>query len=63
MPPWMSPLCVILGKNIQFGIMVFLEVKEINLQDSMRGSKCDEYCIFFWELVRFTKKFLFLLTL
>ena len=46
MPPWMSPLCVILGKNIQFGVMVFLEVQEINLQDNMRGSKCNEYCIF-----------------
>ena len=45
MPPWLSPLCLILGKNIQFGIMVFLEVQEINLQDNMRGSKCDEYCI------------------
>ena len=34
------------GKNIQFGIMVFLEVQEINLQSNMQGSKCDEYCIF-----------------
>ena len=58
MPPWLSPLCLILGKNIQFGIMVFLEVQEINLQDNMRGSKCDEYCIFLWEIFRFTKKFL-----
>ena len=46
MPLWMSPVCVILGKNIQFGTMVFLEVQEINLQDNMRGGKCDEYCIF-----------------
>ena len=38
MPLWMSPVCVIPGKNIQFGIMVFLEVQEINLQDNMRGS-------------------------
>ena len=45
MPPWLSPLCLILGKNIQFSIMVFLEVQEINLQDNMRGSECDEYCI------------------
>ena len=37
MPQWMSPLCVILGKNIQFGIMVFLEFQEINLQDNMRA--------------------------
>ena len=27
------------GKNIQFGIMVFLEVQEINLQSNMQGSK------------------------
>ena len=46
MPPWLSPPCLRLGKNIQFGIMVFLEVQEINLQDNMGGSKCDEYCIF-----------------
>ena len=46
MPPWLSPLCLILGKNIQFRIMVFLEVQEINLLDNMRGSKYDEYCIF-----------------
>ena len=46
MPPWLSPLCSILGKNIQFGIMVFLEVQEINLQDNMRDNKCDEYCRF-----------------
>ena len=46
MPPWLSPLCLILEKNIQFGILVFLEVQEINLQDNMQGSKCDEYCIF-----------------
>ena len=29
----------------------------------MRGSKCDEYCIFLGELFRFTKKFSSLLTL
>ena len=46
MSPWFSPLCLIPGKNIQFGIMVFLEVPEINLQGNMRGGKCDEYCIF-----------------
>ena len=46
MAPWLSPLCFILGKNIQFGILVFLEVQEINLQGNMRGSKCDEYYIF-----------------
>ena len=34
------------GKKIQFGIMVILEVQEINLQGNMRGSKCNEYCIF-----------------
>ena len=46
MPPWLSPLCLILGKNMQFGIIDFLEVQEINLQGNMRGGKCDEYCIF-----------------
>ena len=30
MPPWLSLLYLILEKNIQFGIMVFLEVHEIN---------------------------------
>ena len=34
------------GKKIQFDIMVILEVQEINLQGNMRGSKCNEYCIF-----------------
>ena len=46
MSPWLPPLCLILGENIKFGILVFLEVQEINLQGNMRGSKCDEYCIF-----------------
>ena len=46
MHPWLSPLCLVLEKNIQFGSLVFLEVQEINLQGNMRGSKCDEYCIF-----------------
>ena len=46
MPPWLSPLCLIRGKNIQFGIIVFLEVQEINLQGDMRGRKCDGFCIF-----------------
>ena len=50
MPPCLSPLCLILGKNIQFSILVFLEVQEINLQVNMRGSKYDEYCIFLSEL-------------
>ena len=63
MPPWLSLLCSILGKNIQFGIMVFLEVQEINLQGNMQGSKCDECCIFLEELFYFMKKFLSLLTL
>ena len=47
MLPWLSPLCLMLAQIIQFGIMFFLEVQEINLQDNMRGSKCDEYCIFY----------------
>ena len=46
MSPWPSPLCLTPGKNTQFGIMVFLEVQEINLQGNRRGSKCDEYCTF-----------------
>ena len=46
MPPWLSPICLILAKNIQFGILVFLEVQKLTLQGNMRGSKCDEYCIF-----------------
>ena len=58
MPPRLSLLCVILGKNIQFGIMILLEVQEINLESNMRGSKCDEYCIILKELFRFTKKYL-----
>ena len=46
MSPWLSPLCLVPEKDIQFGIRVLLEVQEINLQNNMRGSKCDEYCIF-----------------
>ena len=34
--------------------MVFLQVQEINLQSNIQGSKCDEYCIFLYELFRFT---------
>ena len=52
MPPWLSPLCLVLGKNIQFGSLVFLKVQEINL----RGSKCDEYCTFLSELFSFYEK-------
>ena len=46
MPPWLSPLYLIMGKDKQFGSMVFLEIQKINLQGNMRGSKCDEYIIF-----------------
>ena len=46
MSPWLSPLCLILGKNIQFDINVFLQIQELILQDNMQGSKCDEYCKF-----------------
>ena len=46
MPPWLSPLCLVLEKSIQFGIFVFLEVQEINLRGNMRGSKRDECYIF-----------------
>ena len=48
MPPWLSPLCLIPGKNIQLGIMVFLKVQEVNLQVNIQGSKCDVY--FYEEL-------------
>ena len=54
MPPWLSLLCSILGKNIEFGIMIFLEKQEIDLQSNMQGSKCDEYCICLKELFRFS---------
>ena len=43
MPPGLSPLCLTPGKNIRFGILVFLEVQEINLQGNMRGSKSDVF--------------------
>ena len=33
-------------KMIQFGILAFLEALEIDLRRNLRGSKCDEYCIF-----------------
>ena len=46
MPSWLFHYVLIPGKNIQFDIMVLLEVQEINLQGDMRVSKCDEYCIF-----------------
>ena len=48
MPPWLSPLCLLLEKNIKIGSLVSLEVQEINLRGNMPGSKCDgdEYCIF-----------------
>ena len=32
--------------NIQFGISVFLEVKEINSRGNIRGGKCNECHIF-----------------
>ena len=41
MPPWLSPLCLVLEKNVQFSSLVFLEVQEINLRSNMRGSKCN----------------------
>ena len=46
MPQWLSPLCLVPEKNIQFDIFVSLEVQEINLRGNMRGSKCDECYIF-----------------
>ena len=38
MPPWLSSTMFDTGEKE--------EVQEINLQGNMRGSKCDEYCIF-----------------
>ena len=37
MPPWLFHYVLIPGKNIQFDIMVLLEVQEINLQGDMRA--------------------------
>ena len=37
-------------KMTQFGILAFLEALEIDLRGNLPGSKCDEYCIFLWEL-------------
>ena len=46
MSPWLSPLCLVPEKNIQFDIFVFLEAQEIDLRGNMRGSTCDECHIF-----------------
>ena len=32
-------------KNMQFGIFVFVEAQETNLQDNFQGCKCDGDCI------------------
>ena len=32
-------------KKMQFGIFVFIEAQEINLQGNLQGSKCDGDCI------------------
>ena len=44
------------GKKYTIWHLVFLEIRKIILQGNMQGSKCDEYCIFLWEL-----RFLFIL--
>ena len=50
-PPWLSPRWLVLQrKTIQFGILIYLKAKEINLWDNLQGSKCDILCIFLWEL-------------
>ena len=36
----------------------WVEVQEINLRGNMRGSKCDEHCIFLWNLFLFHKNVL-----
>ena len=57
MLPWLSLLWLVQKKNIKSGILVFLEAQEINLRRNLQGSKCDRYCIFFWETFSFYKKF------
>ena len=48
----------------KLGVFVFVEAQEINLRDSLQGSKCDAYFIFLWELFSLImKKFLPLITL
>ena len=42
-------------KKMQFGIFVFIEAQEINLQGNLQGSKCDGDCILLWKLFLFYK--------
>ena len=43
-------------KVIQFGILVFLEAPERNLQGNLQGSQCDGCCIFLSEFFSFYEK-------
>ena len=43
MPPWLSPLCLILGKKYTSWHYGLSRSQEINLRGNMPGSKCDEY--------------------
>ena len=40
--PWLSPA----KETIQFGILIFLETQEMNLQGNLKDSKCDILHIF-----------------
>ena len=44
----LSPVWLVMQKKkkkMQFGIFVFIEAQEINLQGNLQGSKCDGDCI------------------
>ena len=49
MVPWLSSLWLApqkkKKKTMQFGIFVFVEAQETNLQDNFQGCKCDGDCI------------------
>ena len=45
------------AENImQFGIFVFVEAQDINLQGNLQGSKFDRDCVFSWEHFSFYEK-------
>ena len=41
---------------MQFGIFVFVEAQETNLQDNFQGCKCDGDCIVLWKHFSFYEK-------
>ena len=59
-PTWVSPLCLVQEKK-QFGILVFLEVHEINFLEPLKVNTNTVY--FYMNFFHFTKKFLPLLTM